>query len=207
MNLTKIEISAEQAKMRKRKKSYAKAELSYLSRFMGALFPDQKRLGEIQAIYDNLTLLGQLLGAGTDITSMRHDFQHLATVLLEQLAKEHYKKATLNLGSCARVAIDVLTRNLFERTADIGFLATDSQICSFAEAVESNPEVKDDPSWLFGLHTHFAEYVSKYSVYHNIILLSPTGDVLVQLPCHLARSAPLSRLCRTWLGWTRFGPS
>ena len=79
------------------------------------------------------------------------------------------------------MAIDVLTRNLFERTADIGFLATDSQICSFAEAVESNPEVKDDPSWLFGLHTHFAEYVSKYSVYHNIILLSPTGDVLVQL--------------------------
>uniref|UniRef100_Q47H54 CheW protein n=1 Tax=Dechloromonas aromatica (strain RCB) TaxID=159087 RepID=Q47H54_DECAR len=167
--------------MRKRKKSYAKADLSYLSRFMGALVPDQKRLGEIQAVYDNLTLLGQLLGAGTDISSMRQDFQHLATVLLEQLAKEHYKKAALNLGSCARVAIDVLTRNLFERTADIGFLATDTQICSFAEAVEANPEVKNDPGWRLELQKHFAEYVSKYSVYHNIILLSPTGEVLVQL--------------------------
>ncbi|MBS1131025.1 MAG: CheW protein, partial [Proteobacteria bacterium] len=148
--------------MRKRKKSYAKADLSYLSRFMGALVPDQKRLGEIQAVYDNLTLLGQLLGAGTDISSMRQDFQHLATVLLEQLAKEHYKKAALNLSSCARVAIDVLTRNLFERTADIGFLATDTQICSFAEAVEANPEVKNDPGWRLELQKHFAEYVSKY---------------------------------------------
>ncbi|HZX32466.1 MAG TPA: chemotaxis protein CheW [Rhodocyclaceae bacterium] len=167
--------------MRKRKKSYAKADLDYLSRFMGALIPDQKRLGEIQAVYDNLTLLGQLLGAGTDITSMRQDFQRLATVLLEQLAKEHYKKATLNLGSCAQVAIDVLTRNLFERTADIGFLATDTLVCSFADAVEADSQVRNDPDRLSALHTHFSEYVKKYSVYHNIILLSPEGDVLAQL--------------------------
>lgn len=167
--------------MRKRKKSCARADLNYLSRFMGALFPDQKRLGEIQSVYDNLTLLGQLLGAGTDITSMRQDFQQLATVLLEQLAKEHYKKATLNLSSCARIAIDVLIRNLYERTADIGFLATDKQICSFAEAVEADPALKDDPNWRMKLQTHFSEYVAKYSVYHNIILLAPNGEVLAQL--------------------------
>lgn len=167
--------------MRKRKKSYTKADLNYLSRFMGALFPDQKRLGEIQAVYDNLTLLGQLLGAGTDITSMRQDFQELANVLLEQLAREHYKKATLNLSSCAHVAIDVLTRNLYERTADIGFLATDTLICSFAEAVEANPEFRLDPTQQYILQQHFSEYANKYSVYHNIILLSPAGDVLAQL--------------------------
>lgn len=175
--------------MRKRKKSYAKADLDYLSRFMGALIPDQKRLGEIQAVYDNLTLLGQLLGAGTDITSMRQDFQRLASVLLEQLAREHYKKATLNLGSCAQVAIDVLTRNLFERTADIGFLATDTLVCSFADAAEADPETRNDPDRLSALHTHFSEYVKKYSVYHNIILLSPQGDVLAQLN----RSNPVAR--------------
>ena len=167
--------------MRKRKKSYTKADLGYLSRFMGALFPDQKRLGEIQAVYDNLTLLGQLLGAGTDITCMRQDFQQLATVLLEQLAREHHKKATLNLDACARMAIDVLTRNLYERTADIGFLATDSQICHFAESVEADPAARDDASLRQALHRHFAEYIAKYSVYHNIVLLAPDGEVLLQL--------------------------
>lgn len=166
--------------MRKRK-VYAKTDLTYLSRFMSGLFPDQQRLSEIQAVYDNLTLLGQLLGAGTDITSMREDFHGLASVLLDQLAREHHKKATLNLSSCARVAIDILTRNLFERTADIGFLATDSQICAFAEAVENDPETRHDPAWQYKLHTHFTEYVAKYSVYHNIILLSPQGEVLAQL--------------------------
>ncbi len=167
--------------MRKRRKSSDKADIAYLSRFMGAISPDQSRLNEIQAVYDNLTLLGQLLGAGTDITSMRQDFQDLAAILLEQLAMEHYKKATLNLGSCARVAIDILIRNLYERTADIGFLATDIEVCEFAEAVECNPETQSDPDWLLRLLNHFSEYVAKYSVYHNIILLSPDGEILVQL--------------------------
>ncbi len=167
--------------MRRRNKSYAKTDLDYLARFMGALFPDQKRLSEIQAVYDNLTLLGQLLGAGTDITGMRRDFHQLASVLLDQLAREHYKKATLNLSSCARVAIDILIRNLFERTADIGFLATDGEVCAFAEAVESDPNRGRDAALLSRLQMHFAQYVAKYSVYHNIILLSPQGEVLIQL--------------------------
>ncbi len=167
--------------MRKRNQAYSKTVLSQLTRYMSGLLPDQKRLTEIQAVYDNLTLLGQLLGAGTDITRMREDFSSLASLLLDQLAKEHYKKATLNLGSCSRVAIDVLTRNLYERTADIGFLATDSEICNFAEAVESDAAVKDDPQWKAKLQSRFKEYVDKYSVYHNIVVLSPTGEVLNQL--------------------------
>src|SRR5574343_431277 len=182
--------------MKKRKKTHAKTDLDYLSRFMGALFHDQKRLGEIQSVYDNLTLLGQLLGAGTDITSMRTDFQSLAGVLLEQLAKEHYKKAVLNLGSCARIAIDVLTRNLFERTADIGFLATDTEIAAFAEAVEADPANRLDPAWPLRMNSCFADYVAKYSVYHNIILLSPTGEVLSQLD----QNNPATGTCDRLLG-------
>jgi len=159
----------------------SKPALEYFSRFMGALYPDQKRLGEIQAVYDNLTLLGQLLGAGTDITKMRSDFQNLASVLLDQLAQEHYKKAALTLTSNARISVDVLTRNLFERTADIGFLATDRQVCAFAEAVRANPSDITDSTRLDELRAHFSEYVSKYSVYHNIVLLSTQGEVLAQL--------------------------
>ncbi len=166
--------------MRKRKTSQTLTDLAYLSRYMSGLLPDQKRLTEIQADYDNLTLLGQLLSAGTDITRMRENFSQLASLLLDQLAREHYKKATLNLGSGARVAIDVLTRNLFERTADIGFLATDEDTRTFAEAVANGPSARDDSEWRALLGARFAEYIAKYSVYHNIIVLSPDGEVLFQ---------------------------
>jgi chemotaxis signal transduction protein len=148
---------------------------------MHGLQDDRKCLTDIQSAYDNLTLLGQLLCAGTDITGMREDFNRLASVLLEQLASEHYKKAVLNLGSGARVAIDILTRNLYERTADIGFLATDAEVCAFAEAVAENPDARLDTQWQNNLRARFTEYVQKYSVYHNIMLLSPSGEVLVQL--------------------------
>lgn len=114
--------------MRKRKSHRPALSLDYLSAHMGGLANDRRRLNEIQAAYDNLSLLGQLLCSGTDITRMREDFNRLASTLLEQLAREHHKKAVLNLGSAARVSIDILTRNLFERTADIGFLATDDDI-------------------------------------------------------------------------------
>jgi chemotaxis signal transduction protein len=154
------------------------SDIEYLSGFMLGLREDQTRLREIQGVYDNLTLLGQLLGAGTDITQMRTDFTELAQVLLNELALELRKKAILGLSSDARVAIDIMVRNLFERTADIGFLATDSDIQSFAErAIEGNQHNHE----LEALRRRFDEYVRKYSVYHNIILLSPSGEVLAQL--------------------------
>ena len=158
--------------------------LAYLTRFMSSLNADQARLRDIQAVYDNLTLLGQLLCAGTDITGMRTDFNNLATMLLDQLAKELRKKAELSLGSRARMAIDILIRNLFERTADIGFLATDMDVRQYAEAVEQNPAIIYDKERRNTLKERFSEYVKKYSVYHNIILLSPQGQMLVQLDDH-----------------------
>jgi len=37
----------------------------------------------------------------------------------------------------AQVAVDIVIRNLFERTADIGFLATDDDIREFIRFVKS----------------------------------------------------------------------
>ena len=170
--------------MRKRPRPPLKSGFDYLLGFMHGLQDDRRRLKDIQSTYDNLTLLGQLLGAGTDITRMRADFNRLADVLIEQMASEHHRKAVLNLGYGARVAIDTLTRNLYERTADIGFLATDAEICSFAQAVANDPSLRQDASRLAALRARFGEYVQNYSVYHNIILLTPDGQVLVQLDEH-----------------------
>jgi chemotaxis signal transduction protein len=164
-----------------RKRERPDTGLNYLAGFMRGLHDDRHRLSEIQSAYDNLALLGQLLCAGTDISRMREEFTRLAKGLLEQLSREHYRKAVMNLESSARVAIDILTRNLYERTADIGFLAMDADICAFAEAAHTAPEALADGAQLAALRARFGEYVQKYSVYHNIILLSPDGEVLAQL--------------------------
>ena len=161
--------------MSKSRSEHRAANINYLSGFMHGLREDEARLREIQTVYDNLTLLGQLLCAGTDITPMRTDFKDLADVLLTQLAQELRKKAVLGLHSNARVAIDILIRNLFERTADIGFLATDSSIRAYAERSPASNAVARG-----ALHARFGEYIRKYSVYHNIILLAPDGKVLLQ---------------------------
>jgi chemotaxis signal transduction protein len=165
--------------MRKRTVDRPPVPLSELVRYMSGLQADQKSLSAIQGAYDNLALLGQLLSASTDITGMRQAFNDLAEQLLEQLAGEHYKKAALQLGAGARVAIDVLIRNLFERTADIGFLATDSAIRAFAEAAAGQPAPA--AGLRQALEARFAEYVRKYSVYHDIILLAPGGETLARL--------------------------
>ena len=161
--------------MSKSRGEHRAADINYMSGFMHGLREDEARLREIQTVYDNLTLLGQLLCAGTDITPMRTDFKDLADVLLTQLAQELRKKAVLGLRSNARVAIDILIRNLFERTADIGFLATDSSIRAYAERAPASNAVARR-----ALHARFGEYLRKYSVYHNIILLAPDGKVLLQ---------------------------
>jgi chemotaxis signal transduction protein len=76
----------------------------------------------------------------------------------------------------AQVAIDILVRNLFERTADIGFLAADDAIRSYASQA-----VAVDDAANRTMQRRLAEYVSKYSVYENVILLSANGRVLLQL--------------------------
>lgn len=154
---------------------------AYLSKFMSALEGDRDKLDVIRSEYDNLGLLGQLLSAGseiTDIGAMRADFHELASELLGQLALELENKAMSSLRSNARVAIDILIRNLFERTADIGFLATDAEIRSYAQS-HALGAVADECARR-ALRERFAEYQRKYSVYHDIILLAPDGTILVQ---------------------------
>ena len=61
-------------------------------------------------------------------------FGDLESKLTSQLVSEEIKKTCLELESKAQVSIDILVRNLYERTADIGFLATNADICNFVQA-------------------------------------------------------------------------
>jgi chemotaxis signal transduction protein len=134
-------------------------------------------LQQLQAVWDNLSLLGQLAGTGIDISDTRRAFSDLASDLLNQLGTEALKKSLQDATSKAQVAINILVRNLFERTADIGFLACDEDIRAFLRA--GNPAASGEAA--AALRARFAEYVRKYSVYSDVVLLDPGGNVVARL--------------------------
>lgn len=166
-------------------------EATLLLRHMPEVQRYENALGTLQAVWDNLTLLGQLSGTGIDIHDMREDFAVLTDDLLQTLAAESRKKAVLEMQAKAQVAIDILIRNLFERTADIGFLATDAEIAAYAAATGdySSSDTIDISNQSGRISSRFRDYVQKYSVYEDILLLDLQGRVLAQLDSRHAISS------------------
>ena len=119
-------------------------DLARIVRHMPEVETYRESLQTLQAVWDNLTVLGQLSGTGTEITGMRAAFAQLTGTLLNSLATESRRKVAEDLSARAQVSIDILVRNLFERTADIGFLATDSDLCAYAEAASEGAGMEDE---------------------------------------------------------------
>ena len=122
--------------------------------------------------WDQLALLGQITGLGTDITETKHAFKSLSDRLVSNLAEQSVKKILDGLTAKAQVSIDILVRNLFERTADIGFLSTDQAIIDYLD--HDSPEESARAS----LQQRFMAYVRKYSVYQDVILMNSNGYVV-----------------------------
>lgn len=102
-------------------------------------------------------------------------FSELQTHLVFHLVKEHLQKRIAEDQNKSQVAIDILIRNLFERTADVGFLATDADIRSFL-SLSSKQDI--DKSTMY---RRLEEYRQKYSVYDDIIILDCDGRIRVRL--------------------------
>ncbi len=142
-------------------------------RHMPTLNDHRETLKTLQGSWDTLSLLGHLSHTRANLGKTREAFDKLTGELMTTLADETLARTTSGLGYKAQVAVDILTRNLFERTADIGFLATDAAV---AHAVASN-----DPEQLAALRLRFQRYASRYSVYRDIVLLAPNGQVLARM--------------------------
>lgn len=152
-----------------------------MTKHMSSLNRYREVLQQLQGTWDNLSLLSQLSGTGTDMSETRHAFGQVTTDVLDSLAAETLNKTVTAISAKAQVAVDIVVRNLFERTADIGFLATDNKLSDFLDKHLAG--LADDEDCLL-LQQRFAEYVKKYSVYFNVILLDSNGHVLVQLDDH-----------------------
>ncbi|MET0068315.1 MAG: cache domain-containing protein [Candidatus Thiodiazotropha sp.] len=125
-------------------------------------------IGKINSLQIAATLL-------EDMENTRRKFQTLQHQLIENLVNENLNKQDQELSARAQVAIDILIRNLFERTADVGFLATDDDLRAFLRDPEAGPEALDQ------IVARLREYTLKYSVYDEIILLDTEGRVKANL--------------------------
>lgn len=140
--------------------------------YMESMNDHREGLRSLQGSWDTLSLLGHLSNPRADMGKTRESFDALTSRLLCSLAEESYSQVAAGLGSKAQFAIDILVRNLFERTADIGFLATDaSLVAGCASGAEDAG----------ALRQRFADYVKRYSVYRDAVLLGADGRVLCQL--------------------------
>ena len=106
------------------------------------------------------------------LTATRSGFQRLEQELVGSLVREKVDNVLSGIGTRAQYAIDLVVRNLYERTADIGFLATDNELCAFAAGL------KDD---VHAIRRRLRAYRSKYTVYDDILILDPQGRVLARI--------------------------
>lgn len=109
------------------------------------------------------------------MTKIQNNFSALQNELISALITETINRMTQKTKFKAQVAVDILIRNLYERTADVGFLATDDDICKFASLEERSEE--DRRRITNRLH----EYAAKYTVYDEIIILDKDFTVLANL--------------------------
>jgi hypothetical protein len=116
------------------------------------------------------------------IITTQDNFSSLQSTLVDTLVLESTQKVVLEISAVAQVAIDILKRNLFERTADVGFLATDDDLARFLLS-------GDDPEAVGLIEDRLREYRDKYTVYAEIIVLDAQGRVRA----HLNRDNPVTR--------------
>lgn len=98
-------------------------------------------------------------------------FSALERKLIENLVLENVKKVVLEIVSKAQVIVDIVIRNLYERTADVGFLATDGEIRAFIHGNATKESITE----------RLKEYRDKYTVYHEIAILDTNGRLLAHL--------------------------
>jgi len=138
----------------------------------------EKQLGELKFTWRLIETTARMVcpsEAKAILPSMagtREAFGQLETQLVQSLARENLNKVAREVTGKAQVVVDIVIRNLYERTADVGFLATDADIRRF---------LRDDGVSREAIEQRLREYIAKYSVYDEILVLAPDGEVRAHL--------------------------
>ncbi len=106
------------------------------------------------------------------MASTRDGFEQLETDLVKSLVTQSVSEVIAEIGANAHHVINIVVRNLYERTADVGFLATDQDLCNFLAGQSGD---------LASVLVRLREYRNKYTVYDEIMLLDCHGAVVAQI--------------------------
>lgn len=109
------------------------------------------------------------------IIDTQKEFQGLRDIMIKELIGRYLNQTNSEISLKAQTTIDILIRNLFERTADVGFLATDDDLVDFMS--NNVPDTQDKAF----IQQRLEEYVAKYSVYDDVLLVTPTGNIKAKL--------------------------
>ena len=105
---------------------------NYQAKFMSVMPQVKQYATKLESLNDwwgSVALIGKInshrLAAVIldDMQSTKEKFGELHSNLIDNLLFEHVNKVIVNNTAKAQVTIDILIRNLFERTADVAFLA------------------------------------------------------------------------------------
>jgi chemotaxis signal transduction protein len=105
------------------------------------------------------------------MAATREGFQRLEKDLVHSMVSESVTEVMSEIATCAHHIIDIVVRNLYERTADVGFLATDGTL--YNSLTGNYAET--------GIIERLREYQRKYTVYDEIMLLDSVGTVIAQI--------------------------
>lgn len=152
-----------------------------LLRYMPSVQHQQNDLRLVEAAWDSLALLSSLsrltsqTSSGTDLGRARKDFSTLSTEMVRGLTHEAVTNVVHDLTSKAQVGVDILIRNLFERTADIGFLATDEVLSRYLQQEQNNGQPTPTHA---EVEARLADYTSFYTVYGSVHLFDRHLDLV-----------------------------
>jgi len=157
-------------------------------------------LNHLQRTWTRLVMSGKPNGLAekpgllASLEQVGGEFNKLRGELLGALEESSGRETAVELGTRAQISIDILIRNLFERTADVGFLAEDGVI------IDSLTAAENAPSDLDGLRQRLEEYVAKYSVYDDIAIFRTDGSLHLTRLGEASRFGPEDSLVRAALG-------
>lgn len=127
------------------------------------------------------------------LTDTRQGLEQLEQGLLQSQLTQSAQETMTQLGMQSSHAIDLLVRSLYERTADVGFLAADAVLCEAMARHDDGPpgmEAGSLQAWQAPLQAHLQAYRAKYTVYDDILLLDTRGQVCARAHAEPGQEPP-----------------